>query len=129
MDFAYGFNQNQGYGHMPANVNQAPIGNMMYSQQMQQRVPGKMIQSPNDIMPGDVPMNGTPCFFPMADGSAVFAKAWNADGTITTMRFVPEQPIAKEPTQLDRIEEMLTRWINSQSDPCEMKEAANEQHA
>lgn len=61
-------------------------------------IAGKMVQTPNDIMPADIPMNGTPCFFPMHDGSAVFMKVWNPDGTIGTVKFLPEQIAQKEPT-------------------------------
>lgn len=100
-------------GQQPYNQ-YANIGTMVRDQYMQSQPPqvtilGKIIQSPNDIMPGDIPMNGMPCFFPMSDRSAIFMKAWNADGTISTMRFLPEQAASKEPTQLDRIEDMLTR--------------------
>lgn len=77
-------------------------------------IPGRVVQSPNDIMPGDVPMNGTPCFFPMGDGSAVLMKVWNPDGTIGTIRFLPEEAAPKEPTQLDRIESMLSKFIGKQ---------------
>ena len=119
MDYGYGMNGNQFYGQMPGNAGQiyqrpAMQPQQMFTQQMQSSVFGKMIQAPTDIMPGDIPMNGTPCFFPMQDGSAIYMKAWSADGTINTMRFLPENPAAKEPTQLDRIENMLSNFIDGQ---------------
>ena len=118
MDYGYGMNGNQFYGQMPGNAGQvyqrpAMQPQQMFGQQMQSNVFGKMIQAPTDIMPGDIPMNGTPCFFPMQDGSAIYMKAWSADGTINTMRFLPENPAAKEPTQLDRIENMLSNFNES----------------
>lgn len=119
MDYGYGMNGNQFYGQMPGNAGQvyqrpAMQPQQMFMQQMQSNVLGKMIQAPTDIMPGDIPMNGTPCFFPMQDGSAIYMKAWSADGTINTMRFIPENPAIKEPTQLDRIENMLSTFIGGQ---------------
>ena len=119
MDYGYGMNGNQFYGQMPGNAGQvyqrpAMQPQQMFTQQMQSNVFGKMIQAPTDIMPGDIPMNGTPCFFPMQDGSAIYMKAWSADGTINTMRFLPENPATKEPTQLDRIENMLSNFIDCQ---------------
>ena len=119
MDYGYGMNGNQFYGQMPGNAGQmyqrpAMQPQQMFTQQMQSNVFGKMIQAPTDIMPGDIPMNGTPCFFPMQDGSAIYMKAWSADGTINTMRFLPENPATKEPTQLDRIENMLSTFIGGQ---------------
>lgn len=119
MDYGYGMNGNQFYGQMPGNAGQvyqrpAMQPQQMFTQQIQSGVFGKMIQAPTDIMPGDIPMNGTPCFFPMQDGSAIYMKAWSADGTINTMRFLPENPATKEPTQLDRIENMLSNLIDGQ---------------
>ena len=119
MDYSYGMNGNQFYGQIPGNAGQvyqrpAMQPQQMFGQQMQSSVFGRMIQAPTDIMPGDIPMNGTPCFFPMQDGSAIYMKAWNADGTINTMRFLPENPATKEPTQLDRIENMLSAFIGGQ---------------
>lgn len=105
MDFGY-YGQQPNYGNPYARPQMQP--QQMFPQQSQPGFFGKMIQSPNDIMPGDIPMNGSPCFFPMQDGSAIFMKAWNADGTISTMRFLPEQAAPKEPTQMDRIESKLT---------------------
>lgn len=129
MDYGYGMNGNQFYGQMPGNASQvyqrpAMQPQQMFGQQMQSNVFGKMIQAPTDIMPGDIPMNGTPCFFPMQDGSAIYMKAWSADGTINTMRFLPENPATKEPTQLDRIENMLSTFIGGQK-TC-VKEACGE---
>lgn len=114
MDFGYNPYQ---YGQQPYNQ-YASIGTMardqnMQQQQMQYGMFGKMIQSQNDIMPGDIPMNGMPCFFPMQDRSAIYMKAWNADGTISTIKFLPEQSAPNEPTQLDRIESMLSSFIGS----------------
>lgn len=129
MDYGYGMNGNQFYGQMPGNAvqvyqRQAMQPQQMFTQQMQSSVFGKMIQAPTDIMPGDIPMNGTPCFFPMQDGSAIYMKAWSADGTINTMRFLPEHAAPKEPTQLDRIENMLSRLIGVQN--VELEEVRNE---
>lgn len=129
MDYGYGMNGNQFYGQMPGNAvqvyqRQAMQPQQMFTQQMQSSVFGKMIQAPTDIMPGDIPMNGTPCFFPMQDGSAIYMKAWSADGTINTMRFLPEHAAPKEPTQLDRIENMLSRLIGVQN--VEPEEVRNE---
>lgn len=53
-------------------------------------VSGRIISDPNSIAPQEVPMDGSISLFPMADNSAIFAKRWNADGTIKTIKFVPE---------------------------------------
>lgn len=52
-------------------------------------LPGRQISSIDEIMPNDVPMDGSVSFFPVRDGSCVYAKFWNRQGTIDTIKFVP----------------------------------------
>ena len=50
----------------------------------------------NDQIPvSEVPQNGTPAYFPMQDGSSILAKSWQPDGTIATVRYIPEVQQAK----------------------------------
>lgn len=56
----------------------------------QPSVPGRVITSENEIAVNEVPMDGSVAIFPMQDMSCVIAKAWNSNGTIDTMKFVPE---------------------------------------
>lgn len=74
-----------------------PYGTMQYQppampQQMppvqqQRAITGRMVGALSEIVPNEVPMDGTIAYFPTVDGSAVFAKAWNPNGTISTMRY------------------------------------------
>ena len=59
--------------------------------QMQQGIFGKVVQSQDSIVANDVPMNGSVAFFPKSDLSEIYAKQWSADGTISTMVFKPVQ--------------------------------------
>lgn len=86
-----------------------------YNQPMiQQNQPaGRVIDSPSEIQPIEVPMTGEPVFFPMRDGSAVICKCWRSDGNLVTMRYIPEQveqnaqdQTPQGPTFAERIEEM-----------------------
>lgn len=52
---------------------------------------GKMINSPDEIVANDVPMDGSIALFMMRDLSTIYAKAWNSNGTIDTVRYVPEK--------------------------------------
>lgn len=90
------------------------------TQPQQQRVSQgpRVVGSESDITPQEVPMDGTTAYFPLADGSAVIGKAWAPDGTIKTVRFVPQQEPTKPETPsfeqvvLDRlasIEDMLSK--------------------
>lgn len=44
----------------------------------------------DEIPVSEVPQNGTPAYFPMQDGSSILAKSWQPDGTIATVRYIPE---------------------------------------
>lgn len=105
----------------PPTYNQPPQTWMPQQQtQPQQRVSQgpRVVGSESEITPQEVPMDGTTAYFPLADGSAVIGKAWAPDGTIKTVRFVPQQEPTKHETPsfeqvvLDRlasIEDMLSK--------------------
>lgn len=63
----------------------------MAQQQAPQGIAGRIVASADDIAPNEVPMDGTLAFFPASDGSSIFARAWQRDGTIATIRYVPER--------------------------------------
>lgn len=75
---------------------QMPNYQMPYSQEQQPSVPqmplnGRVVSSADDIMVNEVPQNGNPAFFPTDSGDAILVKRWKGDGTIETVRYVPEQ--------------------------------------
>lgn len=88
-------------------------------QMTQSFISGRMVQNIAEVVPQEVPMNGSIAVFPLQDLSAVFAKAWNQNGTITTVKYVPEQLAEPEPTpdpfqqqifqRLDAIEKALSQ--------------------
>ena len=51
---------------------------------------GRVVQNETEITPQEVAMDGSISLFPLADYSTIIAKQWNSDGTIKTLRFVPE---------------------------------------
>lgn len=55
-------------------------------------IPGRMIYSPDEIVPQEVPMDGSVSLFPMHDWSCVYGKWWTSNGQIQTVKFVLEQP-------------------------------------
>lgn len=82
-------------------------------------IPGRMINSIEEVMPNEVPMDGNISLFVKNDYSSIYAKAWNSDGTITTVRFVREdnserkdEPFAKIMERLDNIEKSLNKNQN-----------------
>lgn len=66
---------------------------VMTSQPRQQQIvnlAGRVVQNETEITPQEVAMDGSISLFPLADYSTIIAKQWNSDGTIKTLRFVPE---------------------------------------
>lgn len=51
-------------------------------------IPGKVVNSHDDIGPQDVPMNGQVSFFPKSDYSEIYAKCWTNDGRIDTRVYI-----------------------------------------
>lgn len=95
---------------------QQPQMPQMQYQQVQS-IPGKFIQSLQEIVVSDVPQDGSVAFFPTADYKKIYAKGWNADGTIHTEEYIlVSQEKVEKPTfesdilaRLGRIEEMLSQ--------------------
>lgn len=67
---------------------------------------GRMVNSSEEITPNEVPMDGSVSLFPKSDFSCIYAKAWNQDGTIKTVCYVP-QVIDDKPKIADAQTEML----------------------
>lgn len=94
----YGYNPYQTY------LPQSPWqGQQPYTQPQTAQLPVQQVQTQanpplvghivtaNDQIPvSEVPQNGTPAYFPMQDGSSILAKSWQPDGTIATVRYIPE---------------------------------------
>ena len=76
-------------------------------------LPGRQVANADEITPQEVPMDGSVSLFPQNDYSCIYAKTWTKEGTIATMKFVPEQPQTsaeqKSPLEerLDRIDQKL----------------------
>lgn len=96
---------------------------------------GHMIGSHDEIKPNDVPMNGTAAYFPTQDGSVIFAKAWNPDGSITTVRYTPEvdQPsdAPQAPTLFDIVDQLsdIQDMLKAAQKPATTKRTAKKEAA
>ena len=61
-----------------------------YAPQYQQTgIAGRVVNNFSEVVPNDVPMNGTYAIFVKGDMSEIQAKAWSADGKIVTNVFKP----------------------------------------
>ena len=72
---------------------------------------GRMINDPQEIRANEISQDGVPSFFPTNDWSTIYAKAWNSDGRIDTIRFVREQPVleVQGPSEFDQVMERLDK--------------------
>ena len=104
------------YDPRTAQQNTTPIQQTQYNPGLQQRpnmIYGRSVISADEITPQEVPMDGSVSLFPQQDYSCIYAKTWTKEGTIATLKFVPEQPQAateqKSPLEerLDRIDQRL----------------------
>lgn len=68
---------------------QQNMSNTYQQNQIVQGINGKIITEISQITANDVPMDGSVAFFPKQDLSEVYAKSWNADGTIRTVTYKP----------------------------------------
>lgn len=108
----------------PPQPQQQPSLSSIYggNQQMPvQAIPGRVVQSEEEIKPNEVPMDLTIALFPKSDYSCIYARQWNRNGTIDPVKYVPEprQATAMPSTddgfktavfeRLDKIEQLLNR--------------------
>lgn len=86
----------------PGGINFNPYGNQGFQAAAPLQMPTqqrfKIVNRLEDITPNDVPMDGTTGIFPLSDNSAIYVKSWNTDGTIKTIKYVPEV-IESEPEE------------------------------
>lgn len=109
----------QNYSSNTQNMMRGQVQNPSAQQEPQQTFsafPGKFVGSEQDISVKDVPMEAPMSLFPASDFSYIIAKAWNSQGTIDTVVYVPqvqkqpelsEDPFVKLNERLDRIEKSL----------------------
>lgn len=73
-------------GQMQGNFNQS-----MPQMVQQAMIPGRMVNSLDDVVPGEVPMNGNPTYFPTADGEMIYMLRWTREGKIEPTPFVRQR--------------------------------------
>lgn len=84
--------QNQGMG-TPTNQQPYPSTNFQttaQAQPMTQPAPfvGRFIDSLDEIVPNEVPMDGRAAYFPTKNLEEIYFKAWKSDGQVKTLRYV-----------------------------------------
>ena len=89
-------NNSAGYMNTPTGATQQTLGysgfNNFQRPAIPPTIPGRLVANADELTPQEVPMDGSVSLFPQNDYSCIYAKTWTKEGTIATMKFVPEQP-------------------------------------
>ena len=86
MNFLQNYQQNLQQPLVPTSMSGA---NQQVMPQQIVGINGRIVQAVETINPNEVPMDGSVAFFPKQDLTEIYAKSWNADGTIRTLTFKP----------------------------------------
>lgn len=70
------------------------IGQTQQAPNTPQSIFGHVVSNESEIKPNEVPMDGSIALFPLSDFTSIIAKQWSQDGTIKTLKFVPN--VARE---------------------------------
>lgn len=76
-------NYQQCLQQQPMQMNQQPMPQQVVG------INGRVVQAVENINANEVPMDGSIAYFPKQDLSEIYAKSWNADGTIKTIVYKP----------------------------------------
>ena len=71
---------------------QVPQVQPMQMQPSYSVIPGRIVNTPDEIRPNEVPNDGSIAVFPLNDGSAVYLKYFTGEGRINTVKFTLETP-------------------------------------
>lgn len=93
-----------------------PVNMNTYAMPM---VYGRMVNSEADILPNQIPNDGSASYFPSSDGSKIYFRAWQQDGTIMKKTYIlTEEPVsqsvnapaqAPQPQQNDQLTAVLSQ--------------------
>lgn len=104
---------------------QQPVYRPMVPQNNFPAIPGKIVNTLEDVRPNEVPGDGSIAVFPCQDLSCIYVKYISGDGRINTVKFVVEtpdvSPVDVAPNQngnfedikkrLDKIEKNLSKLV------------------
>lgn len=88
--FGLNYNNYQTFPITNPYVQQNPTPVPQYNLQNTYFIPGRVVGDLSEITTNEVPMDGRVSLFPKNDYSCIYAKTWESNGTISTVKFVPE---------------------------------------
>lgn len=103
-------NQVSGYPTQPAFGVQNQIAS-----QPRPSIPGRVVNNISEVAASEVPMDGSSSIFPLSNGSRIYSKTWNSDGTIKTLSYVleEEQSVTQSKTDTVNISDLINRRFDS----------------
>ena len=70
-------------------VGQPNLANAMANQRPIIPIRGRIVTSEQDIVPAEIPMDGSICLFMTEDCKSVIAKQWNSNGVLQSIIYSP----------------------------------------
>lgn len=91
------------------------IQNQIASQPSRPMLQGRTVNDINEVMASEVPMDGSSSIFPLQNGSRIYVKSWNSDGTIKTLTYAleEEQSVTKSKSDVVNISDLINRRFDS----------------
>lgn len=102
---------------------------------------GKWVKSESDVVPMDIPQDGSVVVFPQTDLQVIYLKKWEGNGTITTVPYIPnvsQEQKGQTPEQqfqesvqgrLSNIERALDSLINYISQPVQPQQPSRSKNS
>ncbi len=92
--------------------NQPPYYNNGFMRQapMSSNIPVRVVFSPEQINPQEIPTNGTPALFPLSNGSKIIARSLSSNGMFEERNYVLQQE--DQNPQNNEFEQVMTRLGN-----------------
>lgn len=112
------------YRYSDMNINQpSPYGNMGFinrtstSTPSLSNIPVRVVFSPEQIAPQEIPTNGTPALFPLSDGSCIIARSLLGNGRFDERVYVlqPRNQQNNDQNQVSEFEQVMKRLENIES--------------
>lgn len=87
----------------PRNQNQQQVVQPTAKQPQTPAMQGKWVKAENDIVPMDIPQDGSVVVFPQTDLQVIYLKKWEGNGTITTVPYIPN--VTQETAKVDPMQQ------------------------
>lgn len=98
----YGYNGMYGF--------QQPQMQQQFQTYQPRQIQGRMVTSPDEITVQEVPSDGSMALFPSADGSCIYGKRWESNGSISTFVYVQQQ-MERQPDRIQDISDKLDKAL------------------